>query len=294
MQTAATLVHKGAMQIAIPAVESFSRHFAGDYHLRIHSDGSLDAADIEALLRAAEPMPTVIVTPEDRAPALDSLADRYPKTRTLLARGAYFTKLQLPVCEKAPYFYFDSDIVWLRRATNLTPPSGWNAFSTESWSWYFGVSQDREWIRAGTPRRVNSGFYYLAEPFPAARMEEMLEKRMFDPGIPYNTDQEIMAYLYPRMRYYHPEDLKRTRVGAHYDLSAETCAALHFPGKMWLPHMDQIDRLSELPVRPDLSVRYQDSLPLSGLELARMRLYMKLANSPGTNLFRKIRRSLRS
>ncbi len=298
METATTLVHKGAMPIAIHAIRTFSRHFAATHCLQIHTDSSTDAHDHESLEAAAAGMDVSIITSAARAPIVAEKLQNYPKTRELIARGAYFVKLELPIFAEGPFFYFDSDIVWLRHVPNLIPPQRKNAFSTESWSWYHGVSNDRLWLREKTPRRVNSGFYHVGVPFPFERMEDMLTRKMFDPEIPYNTDQEIMAYLFSDMDLYHPEDLKRSRVGTNYQLSTETCAALHFPGKMWLPHLAQIEALYDLPIRSEVKVRYQDPVPLSHAELLRMRMILKLANSPTVrapiNLYRKIRNRLKS
>jgi hypothetical protein len=128
MQTATTLVHKGAMPIAIQAVRTFSRHFQGTHRLEIHMDGSTDAADHSDLLDAATGMAASIVAAEDRRPIVAGKLREFPRTRELLARGAYFTKLELPIVPEGPYFYFDSDIVWLRPATNLVPTGHPNAF----------------------------------------------------------------------------------------------------------------------------------------------------------------------
>ncbi|MEO7098022.1 MAG: hypothetical protein ABI162_01580 [Luteolibacter sp.] len=296
MQLATTLVHKGAMPIAVHAIHTFRIHFAATHRLEIHTDGSPDAKDCEELLAAAGGMDVRIVIADDRAPIVAEKLRNYPKTRELLARGAYFTKLELPMVAEEPYFYFDSDIVWLRPADNLVPEGCPNAFSTESWSWYYGVCNDRLWIREKTPRRVNSGFYHIGEAFPYERMEDMLERKMFDPTIPYNTDQEIMAYLFRNMAIYHPEDLKRSRVGRHYNLAEEQCAALHFPGRMWLPHMDQIEALAGLPATARMGIRQQVATPLTHAELIRMRFYMKLATSRAVRFpvdtYRKIRNRL--
>ncbi|MBC7980920.1 MAG: hypothetical protein H7Y36_10190 [Armatimonadetes bacterium] len=116
---------------------------------------------------------------------------------------------------------------------------------------------------------------------------------MFDPTILYNTDQEIMAYLFNEMEYYHPEDLKRSRVRQHYQLRDDTCAALHFPGKMWLPHMAQIVASHDFPILTPRSIRYQPTAPLTHSELFRMRAQVKISNSSilgkPINLIRKIR-----
>jgi hypothetical protein len=281
MIKATTLVHKGAMGIAVHAVASFARSFNNSYQLQIHTDGSPDAGDRALLMAAANAhgMVAEIVTPADRKPVVEERLKGYPLTRELLGRGGYFTKLEMPVWIEKPYFYFDSDIVWLRPVSNLTPPGGGNAFSTESWSWYYGVCHDSRWIAEQTPRRVNSGFYHLAQEFPFQRMEDMLEKRMFDPTIPFNTDQEIMAYLFPKMVHYHIDDLKRSRVGSLYDLKSETCAALHFPGGMWEAHLDQIEALSAGPLLPEAEIRFSPSIPLTRFELFRMRAFMSLSKS---------------
>ncbi len=279
METAVTLVHKGAMPIGVHAVRSFARHFADRYRLDIHTDGSPDAADEAVLLKAAAGMEARILRPEDRKPALDGRLAGFPKTRALLDGIGYFAKMELPMAATEPYFYFDSDIVWLRPVSNLKPTRAPNAFSTESWSWYNGIANDRLWLRAKTPRRVNSGFYYLGEPFPFERMEEMLAAGMFDPTLRYNTDQEIMAYLFRDMRIYHPEDLKRSRVRVRYDLAGESCAALHFPGGMWRDHLDQMDALKSNAGRPTVEIRHEAPAPLTRAELIRMRLSVQASDS---------------
>ncbi len=284
------------MPIGVHAIRSFARHFAGRYCLEIHTDGSPDGEDERELLRCASGMEASIVRPTDRRPVLDERLTRFPRTRALMDGAGYFAKLELPMAATESYFYFDSDIVWLRPVTNLAPPTRPNAFSTESWSWYNGVANDRLWIEAKTPRRVNSGFYYLGEPFPFERMEEMLERGMFDPGIPYNTDQEIMAYLFKDMELYHPDDIKRSRVRVRYDLAAESAAALHFPGGMWKEHLDQMDALASLPPQAAVEIRYQPAVPLDKLELLRMRMSVKASNSPllreGINRLRTLRGKL--
>lgn len=277
---AVTLVHKGAMEIGVHAVSSFARHFAGTHRLDIHTDGSPDADDEETLLHAADGIEARIVRPSARAPLLDDRLKDRPLTRELLDGVGYNAKLELPMVVEPPYFYFDSDIVWLRPVTNLAPPHAANAFSTESWTWYNGVANESEWIRARTPRRVNSGFHYLNEPFPFERMETMLEKGMFDPTIKYNTDQEIMAYLYPDMEMYHPEDFKRSRRAVRYDLANDPGAALHFPGGMWRGHLDQMDSLASHAGRAPMEIRYQPAVPLTRAELFEMRMRVRVSSSP--------------
>ncbi len=285
------------MPIGVHAVRSFARHFSGRYRLEIHTDGSPDADDERVLLECAAGMEVKIVRPSDRRPVLDERLALFPGIRALMSGVGYFAKLELPMVWDGPRFYFDSDIVWLRPVNNLVPPSRPNAFSTESWSWYNGVAKDRLWIEAGTPRRVNSGFYYQGEPFPFERMEEMLQRGMFDPTIPYNTDQEIMAYLFKDMELYHPEDLKRSRVRVRYDLATDAAAALHFPGGMWKEHLDQMESLHWQPSGGAVDIRYQPAMPLDKLELVRMRMSVKASNSPllrgGINRLRTLRGKLR-
>ena len=296
MLPAVTLVHKAAMPIGVHAVRSFARHFSGGYRLDIHTDGSPDARDEEELLRVAEGMEARIVRPAGRKALLDERLADYPLIRKLADGVGYFAKLELPMAATEPYFYFDSDIVWLKPVSNLSPSNAPNAFSTESWSWYNGVAKDRLWIESKTPRRVNSGFYYLGERFPFERMEDMLAKGMFDPSIRYNTDQEIMAYLFRNMELYHGDDLKRSRRNIRYDLASDPAAALHFPGGMWREHLDQIDRLVGLPERPKSRIRYQPPSPLSRMELLRMRALVKISDSSvfgaPINFLRKVRSAL--
>lgn len=277
---AVTLVHKAAMPIAVSAVSSFARHFADRYRLEIHTDGSPDAEDQVVLLAAAGATDARIVAPEERAPVLEERLQGYPKTRALLDGVGYNAKLELPMVLEPPYFYFDSDIVWLRPVSNLEPTEKPNAFSVESWTWYNGVANPGEWIRQRVPRRVNSGFHFLSQPFPFDRMEEMLARGLFDPAIRYNTDQEIMAYLYPETELYHPDDLKRTRRGTRYDLAGDLAAAIHFPGGMWQQHLDQMPLLERQAGREPEEIRYQQAVPLSHGELLRMRLQVKVSDSP--------------
>jgi hypothetical protein len=296
MQSAITLVHKGAMTIAAHSIHSFARHFGKTHRLQIHSDGSLDAWDIEILLKSALGMEVEIVSAEQRQAIVAERLKDYPYTQKLLAKGGYFTKLELPVFYDEPYFYFDSDVIWLKPVINLAPVGRDSAFSTEGWSWYFGICRDARWIEEKTPRRVNSGIYHLSSPFPFERMEKLLENQMFDWTIPGNSDQEIMAYLYPGMTTYHQEDIKRSRVGKNYDLSTISAAALHFPGRMWKTHMDQIERLPLMASSAATEVRFEDAVELTHLELFKMRTYMSLANTTiargPIRMLRKIRKCL--
>jgi hypothetical protein len=297
MFKAITLVHKGAMEIAVHSIRSFARHFSSTHTLVIHTDPSVNEADQHLLLEAASGMQASIVDSKERSEKIMQLLQSYPKTKALITRGTFYTKLEVPMFEEAPYFFFDSDIVWLKPVVSFVPLSRPNAFSTESWTWYNGIANARQWIRARTPRRVNSGFHYLGEAFPYKKLEDMLVKGMFDAAKNCATDQEIFAYLYNEMEYYHPEDLKRSRVGSVYNMSDEKCAALHFPGKMWSAHLDQIEQLFKADKEAAMSIRYQPAVPLTNAELLRMRAQVRMGNSTllakPLNLVRKLLRAYR-
>jgi len=297
MLKAITLVHKGAMEIAVHSIRSFALHFSTTHTLTIHTDPSTDENDHRLLLEAASGIEAKIVASKERGDRVKELLLSYPKTQSLVSMGTFYTKLEVPMFEEAPYFFFDSDIIWLRPVTNLVPLKKPNAFSTESWTWYNGISNHMRWINAQTPRRVNSGFHYLGQQFPYKKMEDMLAQGMFDPTNIAATDQEIFAYLYNEMEYYHPEDLKRSRVGSIYPLVDEHCAALHFPGKMWSTHLDQIKQLPKHATKPALDIRFEPAMPLTVTELLRMRVQVRMGNSTllakPLNLVRKMLRAYR-
>lgn len=294
MLKATTLVHKGGMEIAIPAIKSFTRHFANRYSLHIHTDGSTDDDDNVLLLKAATGMQAKIITAADRKKVIQPILAKFPKTDLFLQAGGIYSKLEIPMFEQSNYFFFDSDIIWLCPVNNLSPTKAPNAFSTESWSWYNGVMNDRLWIASKTPRRVNSGFYFLGQEFPYEKMEKMLEQEMFNTSPLYATDQEIFAYLFNKMEYYHPEDLKRSRLGITYSLSNNRSAALHFPGRMWEHHLNQIEALVGERERPAMNIRYQPAVALTSGELFRMRAQVKLSHTAfmklPLNLMRKLRK----
>jgi hypothetical protein len=127
---------------------------------------------------------------------------------------------------------------------------------------------------------VNSGFYSLTTPFPTDRLERMMAEGLYDPKHRYSTDQEIMAFLFPGMNYYHPDDLKRSRRGVLYDLLTDPAAALHFPGRMWKQHLKQILDLKKTEGRSAISVRYLKAVPLTHLELWKMRTMLAIGSSP--------------
>lgn len=296
MHRAATLVHKGAMEIAIHSIRSFARYFSSTHSLAIHTDPSVGEEDRRLLLEAAGSMQASIVTSNDRSPKVQQMLADYPKTRELIKQGGILTKIELPIFEGNNYFFFDSDIIWLRHVTNLIPTDVPNAFSTETWTWYNGVANEHLWVNAKTPRRVNSGFHYLGEAFPYQKMEEMLAKDMFDAN-EHAGDQEIFAYLYNNLNYYHPEDLKRSRVGESYNLLKEECGALHFPGKMWKAHLEQIVQLAGAGSKKNMEARYLPAVLLTRAELIEMRMKVRLGQSTMLakliNLFRKLRRKFK-
>lgn len=290
---AKTLVHKASMPVARHAVRTFcatNREFFSE--LEIHTDGSLSEADLEELSVMAGGMPFRFVGPSERRVKLDSLVGEFPKTKAFLTGMGYSSKMELPMVSGEKYFYFDSDIVWLRPCWNLAGDGLRNLFSTETWTWYPGIRKAAEWARSGIPRRVNSGFYFLKDSFPFDRMELLLSKGLYDPGSAWATDQEIMAYLYPRMRLYHPDDLMRSRRGMIYDLSKLKAAALHFPGRMWEPHLGQLDSLH--PVAETHEVRFVETVSLNMPELLRMRLTIAVAQSSWSRIFIAAYRRIRS
>ena len=92
----------------------------------------------------------------------------------------------------------------------------------------------------------------------------MLAIGIFYLTIPYNTDQEIMAYLYNKIKYYRPEDVKRPRASLNYNLTEEFCADLHFPRKMWLPHLAQIVASHSFPEKTQLQSATRKPNPSHG------------------------------
>lgn len=294
---AVTLVHKGAMGIAVHAVSSFARHFTDTHVLDIHTDGSPDDEDEKELLRCAGSMECRIVRPDDRRDALQAALSSHPELLALFDRGGYFAKLQLAVTVPPPFFYFDSDIVWLRPVENLVSEAAKDTFSIESWSWYFGMLNDSAWIRERIPRRVNSGFYHLSSPFPVERLARLFREGLYTTDHRYSTDQEMMAFLYPNLDCYHPEDLKRSRRGILYDLATDTAAALHFPGRMWEEHLPQIRDLGQTAGRQPMRIRYLPAVPLDRIEIFRMRTSLALAATPllskPINAFRWLRARFR-
>lgn len=298
MQKAITLVHKDGLQIATHSIKSFRRNFSQSHRLRIHTDHSITEVDHHILLNAADGMDVKIVTAESRWEKLSAFLKNHPRLGELLnKRGSTLTKLEIPIFQNSPYFFFDSDVIWLRHVENLNPKGSPNAFSTESWSAYPGISNTGDWIKERVPRRVNSGFYYLGDPFPVERLDQLIRNKSFDKTIRYSGDQEIFAYLYRNLQYYHPADFMRTRVGSIYKLDSLDSAAVHFPGKMWMHHLEQIERLEEGEKKEPVQIRFKQARELSRFEILRMRTQLRMGDStflkPSLDLMRKLLRRFR-
>jgi hypothetical protein len=296
MIVAKTLVHAASMPIARHAVRTFCITHQGLFReLEIHTDGSLTEEHRSELGELTAGMAFRFVEPAERRLILENRIKGYQAIQSLMSGRGYFSKMELPMVSSEPYFYFDSDIVWLRPCRNLIGDGRQNLFSTETWTWYPGIRKELSWARASVPRRVNSGFYYLADPFPFDQLEKLLTLKMYDPEAPYATDQEIMAFLFPEMLLYHADDLLRSRRGIMYDLLKIKAAAIHFPGKMWEPHLDRIETFHPaLPASEAPIPRLVDSVPLRVDEIIRMKLTIALAQSKWAKFPADLYRSLRA
>ena len=291
--SAKTLIHASSMPIARHAVRTFCiTHRDLFRELEIHTDGSLTDEHCSELGELTAGMAFRFVEPAERRAILEKKIKGYPAIQLLMRGRGYFSKMELPMVSSEPYFYFDSDIVWLRPCPNLTGDGRQNLFSTETWTWYPGIRKELSWVHASVPRRVNSGFYYLADSFPFDRLERLLTQKMYDPEAPYATDQEIMAYIFPEMRLYDPDDLMRSRRGMIYDLNQLEATALHFPGCMWEPHLDQLNGFT--PASEPKKLRYANTAPLSLLEILRMRLTIGVAGSRWSRLPVQCGRAIRA
>lgn len=293
MILAKTLIHKAAIPVALHAVRTFATASRGAYTLEIHSDGSLEEPDFRQLEQAANGIPTQRVLPAQRQALLaPQIADK-PLSQALFARPGYMTKLEVLAYEPGPLFYFDSDIVWLHPFEPITSPSGQAIFSTETWSWYYGMQKPRVWIKERIPRRINSGFAYLPREFPFLRLEKALTIRLYSNNHPWSTDQELLAYLYPDCRIFSLEDFARSRRGRRYDLATLPSVALHFPGGMWKEHLSEIAAHAVDGPKPPRKIQTQQAAPLSLIEILRM--YAVLACEQNyflqrlANMYRRLR-----
>jgi hypothetical protein len=294
MQLSKTLIHKLAMPIALEAVRTFGIVSPKSCFLEIHSDGSLDQGDAAALERAAGNLNKRIVFPEEREEKLAPVLKDYPLSRSLISRRGYMTKVELFACSETPFFYFDSDIVWLRPFKPITPVNEKSVFSTETWSWYYGMSRPIEWIREKIPARINSGFAFINSPFPFKRLETMLEKGLFNPENQGAGDQELFAFLFPDTLVFSLKDFTRSRVGVVYDLRKLGSVALHFPGRMWESHLDQIQVFQPDTSHPPKNLECLQPKRLNCYEVAKMNLvrYAQVNSlfEKGVGLYRKIRK----
>jgi len=284
------------MPIARHAVRTFcSTHRDCFSELIIHTDGSLTNEDRHDLSSMTEGMPFRFVEPWQRRQMIDQICIDFPRTRAFLDGNGYRAKMEIPVVEQKPYFYFDSDVVWLQTCTNLLGDGTINLFSTESWTWYPGIRKASVWAKSGIPRRVNSGFYFLKDPFPFDRMERLLSAGLYEPEAPWATDQEIMAFLYPAMRLYHQDDLMRSRRGIIYNLVNLKAGSLHFPGRMWETHLAQIATLH--PTTLPREIRITDPIPLVMSEIMRMKIMLSTAQARWSRgpveIYRRIRARLK-
>jgi len=288
-----TLIHKAAMPIALESVRTFSLASPKVAELEIHSDGSLAEEDWLALEVATQRLEIVRVEPEDRRLDLERIAETFPLASELLNRAGYMAKLKVLAFAERPFFYFDSDIVWLRTPDFSEFPESRTVFSTETWSWYFGIRNPAFWVRNRIPRRINSGFAWMPEAFPFQRMEEALVKGLYTPDHTFSTDQELLAFLHPEAAVFSLSDFERTRVGVHYDLLLSDAIALHFPGGMWKRHLHAIDAFQPTKESPGRKPQIQPARPLDWPELGRMYAAMAFERNPvlqrGANLFRRLR-----
>ncbi len=297
MLKAVTLVHKGAMEIAIHSIRTFAHYFSSTHELIIHVDHSVNEDEQNILLQAARGIKSGLVTSKQRRERLAPLLSKFPKTQAFLDGTSFYTKLEIPLYEGASYFFFDSDVIWLRHVNDMRPKNALNAFSTETWTSYHGIARPHLWIKAKTPQRVNSGLHYLGQPFPIQKLEELLAMNMFNKRMLYAGDQEIFAYLYNDLEYYHPKDFKRSRNGSKYHLKKESCAALHFAGSMWRSQIKEINAVPYSQEKAPLDLRFLPAVPLSAFELFKMHLQLKMGASkllaPPLNIYRKLMRAYR-
>jgi hypothetical protein len=281
MLLAKTLVHKAAMPIALHAVRTFAAVADKAFRLDLHSDGSLEEQDWVALERAVDgrlPLRRVDL-PEVHAVIAGTLG-ALPLARELFSRGGYMTKMAVLASEDGPFFYFDSDIVWLRSFALPESLNSRTVFSTETWSWYYAMAKPREWIRDRVPRRINSGFALMPGRFPFERLEALLRRGFFNPSHPWATDQEFLACLYPDCRVFSLRDFARTRRGIHYELSEMSAIALHFPGRMWKDHMDAIPAFEPLSENAARQPGIGGSVPMDWPEVLRMKATEWIETNP--------------
>lgn len=289
-----TLVHEAALPIACPCITSFLKCHPKAGCLNIHIDGSVTEGGKEQLAQAAAGHEFRIVGPEDRQNKVAQKVEDYPQVRELIGRGGYCVKFEIPLWADKPFFFFDSDIFWLRTCQNLGSWESSAIFSAESWTYYPGMVQRGQWAKKGIPSRVNSGFYFLREEFPVGRMEDFLGEELYDPSLPYATDQEVMAATFPAMQQFCQKGFMRARRRMIYPMKEQECVALHFPGGGWRLHLEQFEALFEVIPLEASAVEVVEAKRLSKLEFLKIDLFMKLTTNTFGKALIKIPRRLRA
>ena len=264
---AKTLVHKEAVPVAEQSIRTFSHCYGSRARLEIHSDGTLSEDDIATLISAAgNGMQVCHHDTETRRRRVKELLVDRPQLLYLLDRGGYFNKMELCMV------YFDSDVIW-RRPADLRPRGSSSAFATEHFTWYPGADM-KSFVRERIPRRINSGVFYLVNPFPLDRFEECVSQGIINPDIPGSTDQEYFAYLFPSTEIYDARDVCRTRAGTVYDLNRSTGALMHYVSSSWKCQIEKIRDFT--PSDYSMQIRLQSSVPISSMEVTYVTMYRKL------------------
>jgi len=290
MISAKILVHKVAVPVAEQSIRTFSLCYGSRARLEIHSDGTLTEDDIATLVSAARNGMQVCHhdTEARKQRVKELLADR-PQLLSLLGRGGYFNKIELCMVAEGPFLYFDSDVIW-RRASDLRPRGSSSAFATEHFTWYPGADM-KSFVRERIPRRINSGVFYLVDPFPLDRFEECFRKGIINPDIPGTGDQEYFAYLFPNTEIYDARDVCRTRAGTIYDLNRSTATLMHYVSSSWKCQIDRIRGFS--PAEQSMQIRLRPSVPISSMEVRYVEMYRKLWTASWVrlpaHLLRKVR-----
>ena len=287
---AKTLVHKAAVPVAEQSIRTFSHCYGSRARLEIHSDGTLPEEDIARLISAAgNGMLVCHHDTETRKRRVKELLVDRPQLLSLLGRGGYFNKIELCMVAEGPFLYFDSDVIW-RRPSDLRPRGSSSAFATEHFTWYPGANM-KSFVRERIPRRINSGVFYLLDPFPLDRLEECVRKGIINPDIPGTGDQEYFAYLFPNTEIYDTRDVCRTRAGTVYDLNRSTSLLMHYVSSSWKFQIERIRDFS--PSDHFMPIRLRPSVPISSMEVTYVTMYRKLWTASWVrlpaHLLRKVR-----
>jgi hypothetical protein len=279
------LLHKKALPIALESLRTFMICCKDPVEVEIHSDGSLDAGDVAELARVVGRSDLKVVGPAERAPVVAERLKNFPRIAALLAKRSFFVKFEVFIFVERPFFYFDSDIVWTRPFVGLAELKDTDYFSLDPWTWYFGARQPAAWIRRQALRRLNSGFIYLRTAFPYQELEDLLAAGFFDAEDPSATDQELLAYLFPKGRMFSERSFARVRGWNLYDLAKVSSVALHYAGARWVAHIDAIRAfqppLAETPHR----ILSEAGASLSWKDFILMKLHLELTKF---SLFRRL------